>query len=87
VWLGESPWTLRLPALVWGAASIPALYYFGRQITHRREAFLATLFMVANCQHVWFSQNARGYTGLVLGALLTSSLFVQLVAGAGTFSR
>ena len=87
VWLGESAWTLRLPALVWGVASIPALYYFGRQLSHRREAFLATLFMVANYQHVWFSQNARGYTGLVLGALLTSSLFIRLVADPGPRMR
>ena len=67
---------VRLPALVWGVASIPALYYFGRQIAHRREAFLATLFMVANYQHlaVWLGLKPRAQWA---STIFMSGYFVQ----------
>jgi len=78
-WLGESAWALRLPALLFGTASLPVLYILGRQITERRESLLAAVFLATSYHHVWFSQNARGYTGLALGALLASILFIRLL--------
>lgn len=81
-WFGESAWALRLPALVLGVATIPALYHLGRQIASRPEALLATTFLALNYHHVWFSQNARGYTGLLLGAVVGTSLFIRLLATA-----
>ena len=82
--LGEQPWTLRLPAVFFGVASIPALYFFGRMLTTNREALFACALMTVNYQHVWFSQNARGYTGMLLWTLLGQHLFPSLRAVAGT---
>ena len=75
--LGEQPWTLRLPAVFFGVASIPALYFFGRLVTSNREALLAAALMTVNYQHVWFSQNARGYTGMLFWTLLASIFFLR----------
>src|SRR5690606_25369857 len=61
-WFGESAWALRLPALAFGIVSLPVLYLLGRRITDRREALLAAVLMTVSYHHVWFSQNARGYT-------------------------
>ena len=77
---GESAWALRLPAVLFGVATVPAAYYLGRQLASQPEAFLASLFLVLNYQHVWFSQNARGYTGLLFGAVLATVLFIRLIA-------
>jgi len=79
---GESPWALRLPAALLGVASLAALYWFAAQITARREAMLATLLLAFSYHHVWFSQNARGYTGLLLWTLLASGLFLRLLSDA-----
>lgn len=38
---GEQPWALRLPAVFFGVAGIPALYFFGRLVTTDREALFA----------------------------------------------
>lgn len=76
---GESAWALRLPALLFGVAAVPAAYHLGRQIASRPEAFLASLFLALNYQHVWFSQNARGYTGLLFGAVVATILFIRLL--------
>ena len=78
-WFGESIWSVRLPAVLFGVATIPAAYYLGRQITARREAFLAAAFLAVSYHHVWFSQDARGYTGLALGAALLSIIFIRLI--------
>jgi len=76
-WFGEHPWTLRLPAVLFGIASIPALYFFGRLVTTSREALWACALLTLNYQHIWFSQNARGYTGMVLWTLLASIFFIR----------
>jgi mannosyltransferase len=75
--LGEQPWALRLPAVLFGVASIPAVYFFARQVTTNREALFASALMTINYQHIWFSQNARGYTGMVFWALLSSIFFIR----------
>ncbi|MCZ7596772.1 MAG: glycosyltransferase family 39 protein [Gammaproteobacteria bacterium] len=85
-WFGESARALRLPALVFGIASLPALYLLGRQITDRREALLAAVLMTLSYHHVWFSQNARGYTALALGTVLASILFIAMLK-SGRSSR
>jgi mannosyltransferase len=75
--LGESAWTLRLPAILFGLASLWALFLLGRVVTSKREAILATILMVVSYHHVWFSQNARGYTGLLFWGLLSTWLFIE----------
>jgi hypothetical protein len=77
--LGEAAWSLRLPALLFGVASVGAAYWFGTLVTGRREALLAAAMLAFSYHHVWFSQNARGYTGLLLWTLVGSGLFVQLL--------
>lgn len=83
-WFGEQPWALRLPAVVFAVASIPALYFFGRLVTTNREALLASALMTVNYQHIWFSQNARGYTGMVLWTLLSSIFFIRSASDGKT---
>lgn len=71
---GESPWVIRLPAVLFGTATVPLLYLLGARLGSRREAFLAAALLAVSYHHVWFSQNARGYALLgcfaVLGAWL-----------------
>lgn len=78
---GESAWALRLPAALFGVASVWGLWWFGAQVTSRREATLAALLLAVSYHHVWFSQNARGYTGLMLWNLVGTGLFVKGMRG------
>jgi 4-amino-4-deoxy-L-arabinose transferase-like glycosyltransferase len=74
---GLSAWALRLPAVVFGVAGIWALYLLGRQVAGTREGLLSAALLVFSYQHIWFSQNARGYTGLLFWTLLASWFFVR----------
>ncbi len=75
--LGESNAALRLPAVLFGTAAVPALYWFARHITDRAEAQLAAALLAVSYHQVWFSQNARGYTMLLLWTLAATTLFLR----------
>jgi hypothetical protein len=74
---GDSAWSLRIPAVIFGVGSLWALYLFGRQVTSAREALLSVTLLAFSYHHIWFSQNARGYTGLLLFTLLASWIFLR----------
>lgn len=79
---GDSVWALRLPAALFGVASIAALAWFGSLVTSRVEALAAATLLALSYHHVWFSQNARGYTGLMLATLIASTQLVKMTTGA-----
>lgn len=77
---GEHEWSVRLPAIAFGIATVPAFYYLAAQFAPRREALLSTAILTLSYHHVWFSQNARGYSGMVFWSVLGTALFLRGVA-------
>jgi mannosyltransferase len=69
---GETAWALRLPAALFGVAAIPLLYVLGVAVTQRREAAAACVMLTVSYHHIWFSQNARAYTALLVWALVST---------------
>lgn len=84
---GESAWSLRLPAAALGIASLWATWRFAREVAGEREALAATALLAVSYHHVWFSQNARGYTGLLLLTLVASTAFLRLWRGSSPHPR
>ena len=80
--LGESASAVRLPAVLFGVGSVLALFLFGRRVAGTHEALLAAALMTVSYHHVWFSQNARGYSGLLCFTLLSSWLLLRALDGA-----
>ena len=76
---GEHEWSLRLPALLLGLASLVAVFRLGARILDAEHGLLAALLLAVSSHHVWFSQDARGYTGLLLLTLLATREFVDLL--------
>jgi hypothetical protein len=74
---GEHNWALRLPAVLFGIATVPALYFCARQVASQGEGLLAAALLAVSYHHVWFSQNARGYTGLALWTVVTTYFFLR----------
>ncbi|MCC6432300.1 MAG: glycosyltransferase family 39 protein [Gemmatimonadaceae bacterium] len=78
---GESTATLRLPAVIFGVLSLWATVSFGRRWMTEREAWWSAALLAVSYHHVWFSQNARGYTALLLGTIVGTSLFLPMLRG------
>jgi mannosyltransferase len=74
---GESAWALRLPAVIFGVASIWALWLVAREVVPPWEARLSALLLAVSYHHVWFSQNARGYTGMLFWGLLATYFMMR----------
>jgi hypothetical protein len=73
---GESEWSVRLPAVLFGTLTIPAVYWVARVGLSRIASLGAALMLAGSYHHVFFSQNARGYTAYLLFALLSTGLLV-----------
>ncbi len=74
---GEREWALRLPAVIFGTATIPVLYWVARKLMPRYASLGAALLLAVSYHHILFSQNARGYTAYVLFSLLSTGLLVD----------
>jgi uncharacterized membrane protein len=79
IW-GESAWALRLPAVFFSVLSIPALFLLARKLTDKWQALAACALMTLSYHHIWFSQNARGYTGVLFFAILSMWLWVEALS-------
>lgn len=80
--LGGTDWTVRIPALAFGVASIVAIWRFGRRVGPETEAILAAVILAVSYHHVWFSQNARGYTAILCLTIPATGAFLRLCNGA-----
>jgi len=76
VW-GDSAWSLRLPAVLFGVLSIPALFLLARRLTDSWQAMGVSALMTLSYHHIWFSQNGRGYTGVLFFTILSTWLWVE----------
>lgn len=77
--LGASPWALRLPAVCLGAASLWALWRFSLRVVPPAQALFAVALCALSSHHVWFSQDARGYTGMLFATLASSGAFLCML--------
>ncbi len=74
---GENEWAVRLPAVIFGVATIPAIYWVSRLALSRRVSLYVALLLAVSYHHVFFSQNARGYTAYLFFSLVSSGLLVR----------
>jgi 4-amino-4-deoxy-L-arabinose transferase-like glycosyltransferase len=77
VTFGDDVWSLRLPALMFGVATVPLLYVLGREVATRDEAMAAAALQTVSYHHIWFSQNARGYTALAFFTMASTLLLLR----------
>ena len=74
---GESQWSVRLPATIFGLLSIWATFRLGRLVFNDSVALLSSFLLAVSYHHIWYSQNARGYTILLLGTILSVDLLIR----------
>ncbi|MEO8723580.1 MAG: glycosyltransferase family 39 protein [Sphingobium sp.] len=75
--LGESSLSVRLPAILLGLGSIFVQWRISRRVTGPVQALIVALLLTLSYHHVWFSQNARGYTGLLFFTSAATLAFIK----------
>jgi 4-amino-4-deoxy-L-arabinose transferase-like glycosyltransferase len=76
---GERPWVVRLPAVLFGIASVWAFYFVARLFWEESVALLGTLLFAVSYHHVYYTQQARGYSAFVFFALLATGMLIRLL--------
>jgi hypothetical protein len=74
---GFSEATMRLSALVFGTACVPAAYVFARRWLGPAVAIGTAVLMTGSIYSISYSQDAKGYTATAFFALLTTWAFFQ----------
>jgi hypothetical protein len=67
---GSNEFAARLVPAVAGAISVPALYLIGRKLFSERAAILSAVLLAFSSYHIFFSQEARYYTLMMLFSML-----------------
>ena len=75
---GASEWSARFMAALLGIVTIPILYFITRRLTGSVVALLSVFLLAVSPWHLYWSQNARFYTLLLL--VYTVGLFLFYVA-------
>ena len=78
--LGDSEWALRFPSAIAGILVIPLMYLFGRRFLSEREGLIGATLLAALRWPVYYSQEACAYSILMLGALGSTWLFLEVAA-------
>ena len=68
---GDSELGIRLPALLFGILAVPALYFLARDAFGRRNGALSAFLLVISPYHIYYTQEARGYSGLIFFSILS----------------
>ena len=74
--LGRSEWLLRLPAVLFGVATVYLVYLLGKKIAGEKLGLISALFLAVAPYHIYYSQEARMYT--LLAFLATASMLFLL---------
>jgi hypothetical protein len=83
--IGFDEWSLRLPFCLIGILTVPILAICGRSLVGAWPAVIAACLLAINPWHLYWSQNARGYSIVLLGSVLaTHRLFALYKSGAAT---
>ncbi|MEY2540351.1 MAG: hypothetical protein QOG67_4091 [Verrucomicrobiota bacterium] len=78
---GESAFAIRLPAAIFGVAGIVMFYKLSRRISGNGEgeALLGAGLLAVSYHHIYYSQDARGYTLYLALALAATDRFLVLL--------
>jgi 4-amino-4-deoxy-L-arabinose transferase-like glycosyltransferase len=68
---GVSEWAARIGPAMAGILSIVAAYYFFKRVFDQNTALLGSLFLAFSSWHIYWSQNSRHYSLLLLFAILS----------------
>ena len=79
---GETDFAYRYPSLLAGVLLVPLLYQFGRRLGGVRVGLLAALFTAVNPLQIYYGNEARMYTLLVLLGAAASYVLWRALTGA-----
>jgi len=76
--LGDSETLLRLPSALAGVFAIVAMFFLGNRLYSPREGLIAATLVAFSYQPIYYSQEARAYSLLLLFAILSAHFWFRI---------
>lgn len=77
--VGESDWLVRYPAVFFSLLGIPLMYQLGKSYFAHAVGLFAAALITINPFHIWYAQEARGYSLLTMSAMGAMIAFYDLL--------
>jgi mannosyltransferase len=75
---GDSEVALRMPSAIAGVLAIAAMFLLGREVYGEREGLLGAALLAVSYQPLYYSQEARAYSLLLLFAIVSSTFWLRI---------
>jgi uncharacterized membrane protein len=76
---GISEFVMRLPSVIFGILSIPAIYFSAQKLFNRQVALTSTILTALSPTLLYYSQEARGYSLLILLSIITTAIWIEIL--------
>jgi mannosyltransferase len=76
-YLADGEFILRSLSMIFGVISIPFIYALGKLLFNTKVGLISAFFLSISPMHIWYSQEARGYSLAVLLTMLTVFVFYR----------
>ena len=76
---GYSEFATRFLAAIFGVLSIFLIYKLAKALFNYRVGLFSALILALSCYHIYYSQQVRNYTLLVLLGLLSMLFFIRIL--------
>jgi uncharacterized membrane protein len=86
-YVGDSEWVLRFPSAVAGVLSVLVIYLLGRRLYSPREGLIGAVLLTVLWAPIYYGQEARAYSLLLLFTLLATYFWVAVVRDLAFRSR
>ncbi len=72
-------WQMRLPSVIAGIITIPLIFILATDLFDRRSGWIAAFLTAISPFHIWYSQDGRGYSFMILFAACATLLLFKLI--------
>jgi mannosyltransferase len=79
---GDSEWVLRFPSALCGVLSVLIIFFLGARLYTRKEGLIAAALMAVLWCPIYYSQEARPYSMLLLATMVATYFWLPLVRHA-----
>lgn len=76
---GDSELSVRFPSVIFGLCSVLMIYKLGSAISNRNTGLISALILCFSVFHVQYSQEARGYSLMVLLSIISMYSLIKLI--------
>jgi len=76
--VGDSEVALRMPSAIAGVLAIVAMFFLGREVYGEREGLVGAAVVAVSYQPLYYSQEARAYSFLLLFSIVSSTFWFRI---------